>query len=87
MCRLAKWLVYIAAISAAFIMTIAVIDVISSKAFDWSIPSSIDFIGELNVLLVFLAIAYTAQERGHIRITILDRFMSPGLYFAVRISN
>ena len=83
--RIAKWLVYISALSAVVIIAIAVIDVVSSKTVNWSIPSSVEFIGELNVLLVFLVIAYAAQERGHIRITIMEKYMSPAVKFAFKL--
>jgi len=66
-------------------MVIAVVDVIGSKSVGWSVPSSVAFISELNVLLVFMSIAYVTRERGHIRITILEKFMSPGVNFAVML--
>jgi TRAP-type C4-dicarboxylate transport system permease small subunit len=77
-----KWLSYIAAGCAGGTMLIAVADVISTRLFRWSIPSSVEFIEELMVLMVFLGIAYVARERGHIRVTILERYMSPGLRYA-----
>lgn len=77
--RVTKWLTLVAAVCAGFMMVIAVVDVIGAKFFKWAIPSAGGFIEELMVLIVFLSIAYVEQERGHIRITILEeRFTSAG---------
>ena len=83
--RVIKWLSYIAAGCAGVTMLIAVADVISTKLLRYSIPSSVEFIEELMVLMVFLSIAYVAQERGHIRVTILERFMPGSLRFAFEL--
>ena len=83
--RITKWLSFIAAACVGFIMALAVVDVLSSKFFHQPLPGAVQFIAELNVLLIFLAIAYVAQERGHIRITILERFMSAGQIYASKL--
>lgn len=71
-----KWLSYVAAACAGCTMLISVADVISSNFTRWSIPSSVEFIEELMVFMVFLAIAYVKLERGHINVTILERYIS-----------
>jgi len=53
-------------------MSIIVIDIVTSKWFDWSLPGTLDFSEELMVLLTLLPIAYVALERGHISITFLE---------------
>ena len=73
-----KYFSYVAVVCAAFTMIIAVADVIGVKIFKWAIPSSVEYIEELMVLIVFLCIAYVELERGHIRVTIMERFM-PGV--------
>lgn len=80
-----KWLSIGAAIFGGLIMIIATVDVITAKFFDTSVPSGKQFIEEFNVLLVFLAIAYVTHERGHIRITLLERWMSARLAHAFRL--
>jgi TRAP-type C4-dicarboxylate transport system permease small subunit len=71
-----KWLSIGAAVFGALIMIIATVDVISAKVFKTSVPNGKQFIEEFNVLLTFLAIAYVTHERGHIRITILEQWLS-----------
>jgi TRAP-type C4-dicarboxylate transport system permease small subunit len=71
-----KYLSYIAAVFGALIMIIATVDVITAKIFSVSVPSGKQLIEEFNVIIVFLAIPYVAIERGHINITLFDRWMS-----------
>jgi TRAP-type C4-dicarboxylate transport system permease small subunit len=80
-----KWLSIGAAIFGGLIMIIATVDVITAKVFDTSVPSGKQLIEEFNVLLVFLAIAYVTHARGHIRITLLERWMSAGVARAFRL--
>jgi TRAP-type C4-dicarboxylate transport system permease small subunit len=83
--RVCKWLAVIAAFCGGLMMTIAVIDVVGHTFFRYSIPMGVEFIEELNVFLVFLVVAYVALERGHIRITVLERHFSPGLIRVLRL--
>lgn len=80
-----KWLSIGAAVFGALIMVIATVDVITAKVFDTSVPNGKQFIEEFNVLLIFLAIAYVTHARGHIRISILDRWVSAGVGHALRL--
>lgn len=80
-----KWCSFIAAIFGALIMAIATIDVITAKLFAMSVPGGKHLIEEFNVILVFLAVAYVAHERGHIRINILERWMSDRLASAFKL--
>jgi TRAP-type C4-dicarboxylate transport system permease small subunit len=72
-------------IFVGLIMIIATVDVITAKLFGVSVPSGKQLIEEFNVLLVFLAIAYVTHERGHIRLTILERWMSNRLAHTFRL--
>jgi TRAP-type C4-dicarboxylate transport system permease small subunit len=83
--RLCKWLAVISAVCCGLMMTIAVIDIVAHEAFRYAIPMGVEFIEELNVLLVFLVIAYVALERGHIRITVLQPFLPTGVVRGLRI--
>jgi len=83
--RVCKWLAVIAAIVCGLMMVIAVIDVMAHQLFRYAIPMGVEFIEELNVLLVFLVIAYVALERGHIRITVLQPLFPSGLVHVLRI--
>jgi TRAP-type C4-dicarboxylate transport system permease small subunit len=83
--RVCKWLSMVAAFCGGLMMIIAVIDVIGHSFFRIAIPMGVEFIEELNVYLVFLAIAYVALERGHIRITVVERLMPNGLILVFRL--
>lgn len=75
--RVAKWFVYVAAASAGVMMAIAVIDVIGSKFFNRGILGTGEMIEELNIILVFMAVAYVQLDRGHIRIAIIENVLAP----------
>lgn len=79
MTKIIRWFVILSAASAAAMMVIAVVDVVGSKVFNYPLKGAAEFIEELNVLLVFLAIGYVELERGHIRIAVLEKFMFKGL--------
>jgi TRAP-type C4-dicarboxylate transport system permease small subunit len=81
----ARWLAIAGAVCIGIVMILSVIDVISSKFFNAPVPGTIDFIGELNVLLVFLPIAYLAQERGNIIVDIFEHFMSSRTSYALEL--
>jgi TRAP-type C4-dicarboxylate transport system permease small subunit len=66
---------------------LAVTDVIGYKLFSHGIPGASDLIEEFNVILVSMAIAYVQLERGHIRITVLEKFMSAGLSYGMRLAG
>jgi len=70
-----KWLSFVAAFFGALIMIIATADVITAKFFATSVPGGKHLIEEFNAVVVFLALAYVTQERGHIRITLLEQRM------------
>lgn len=85
--RVSRWATVIAAFSGAVMMVIAVVDVAGHSIFRFAIPMGTEFIEELNVLLVFLAIAYVARERGHIRITVLESFMPAVVSRALKLAG
>ena len=83
--KIIRWFVILSAASAAAMMVIAFVDVVGSKFFNWSLKGAAEFIEELNVLLVFLAIGYVELERGHIRIAVLEKFMFKGLLYIFKL--
>jgi TRAP-type C4-dicarboxylate transport system permease small subunit len=76
-----KWLSFVAAFFGALIMIIATVDVITAKFFATSVPGGKHLIEEFNAVVVFLALAYVTQERGHIRITLFEQRMPARLAF------
>lgn len=77
--RVIKWSVYVAVFCSAVILIASVLDVIGAKFFNHGLPGANAFVEELNLVLVFMAIAYVQIERGHLNITMISRLMSPGL--------
>ena len=85
--RVTNRFVDISAVCAGVMVLLAVMDVIGYKLFSHGIPGANDFIEELNVILVSMSIAYVQLERGHIRITVLEKFMSARLSHGIRSSS
>jgi TRAP-type C4-dicarboxylate transport system permease small subunit len=83
--RVCKGTSVFAAFCGALMMTIAVLEVINRTLFRFVIPMGVEFIEELNVYLVFLVIAYVALQRGHIRITVLERLFPTAVIYVLRI--
>jgi TRAP-type C4-dicarboxylate transport system permease small subunit len=80
-----KWLSFVAAFFGALIMIIATVDVITAKFFATSVPGGKHLIEEFNAVVVFLALAYVTQERGHIRITLFEQRMPARVAHAFRL--
>jgi TRAP-type transport system small permease protein len=66
--RFIKWFVIMAEVALAVSMLLSVVDVVSAKIFKAGIPSAVEFVTELNVPMLFGALAFVELERGHIRI-------------------
>jgi TRAP-type mannitol/chloroaromatic compound transport system permease small subunit len=58
-------------------MLICVADVIGTNFFDWPVPGTLEITESTMVLIVFGALAYTQEKRGHIRVEILHGYMRP----------
>jgi TRAP-type mannitol/chloroaromatic compound transport system permease small subunit len=65
--RLIRWFVIMAEIALGISMLLSVVDVVSAKLFKAGIPSVVEFVTELNVPMLFGALAFIELERGHIR--------------------
>jgi TRAP-type C4-dicarboxylate transport system permease small subunit len=83
--RVIKWSVIAAVISTALILVLSVTDIIGSKFFNQGFPGANAFVEELNLVVVFMAIAYVQLERRHMSITMLHRFMSSGVKHAITL--
>lgn len=66
-------------------MLVSVVDVVGAKFFNFGIPSATEFVEQMNVPLVFGAIAFVALERGHIRIDSLDAVISSPIKLLLKI--
>lgn len=83
--KAAWWLKNLGAVSIAILMIINCIDIIGTKFFLRSVPGALNISEELMVFLTLLPIVYVTLERGHIRVTLLERLMNPALRFSFEI--
>src|SRR5881398_2646000 len=74
--RLAVFMVLLGSLGMLASMIICVADVIGTNFFDWPVPGTLEFTESTMVLIVFGALAFTQEKRGHIRVEILHGFMS-----------
>jgi TRAP-type mannitol/chloroaromatic compound transport system permease small subunit len=58
-------------------MFICVADVAGTNFFEWPVPGTLEITESTMVLIVFGALAYTQEKRGHIRVELLHGYMSP----------
>jgi TRAP-type C4-dicarboxylate transport system permease small subunit len=75
--RLAVGMVLLGSVGMMLSMLICVADVIGTNFFGWPVPGALEITESTMVLIVFGALAYTQEKRGHIRVEILHGYMSP----------
>src|SRR5262245_878414 len=75
--RLAVGLVLLGSVGMMLSMLICVADVVGTNFLDWPVPGTLEITESTMVLIVFGALAYTQQKRGHIRVELLHGYMSP----------
>ena len=75
--RLAIGLVLLGSVGMMLSMLICVADVTGTNFFGWPVPGTLEITESTMVLIVFGALAYTQEKRGHIRVELLHGYMSP----------
>jgi TRAP-type mannitol/chloroaromatic compound transport system permease small subunit len=75
--RLGVFMVLLGSIGMLASMAICVADVIGTNFFDWPVPGTLEFTESTMVLIVFGALAFTQDKRGHIRVEILYALFGP----------
>jgi TRAP-type mannitol/chloroaromatic compound transport system permease small subunit len=75
--RLAVFMVLLGSLGMLASMAICVADVIGTNLFDWPVPGTLEFTESTMVLIVFGALAFTQEKRGHIRVEILYTLFGP----------
>lgn len=75
--RLAVFMVLLGSIGMLASMAICVADVIGTNVLDWPVPGTLEFTESTMVLIVFGALAFTQEKRGHIRVELLAQLFSP----------
>jgi len=75
--RLAVGMVLLGSVWMMVSMLICVADVMGTNFIGWPVPGTLEITESTMVLIVFGALAYTQEKRGHIRVDILHYFMSP----------
>lgn len=81
---LTKWLSYLAGLALLAVVFICVVDVVGWKLFGKPVPSAVDFIQYMNVVLVFLAVAYVQMDRGSVAIELGQNHFPRWLKVGVR---
>ena len=74
---LAVGMVLLGSVGMMLSMLICLADVIGTNFFGWPVPGTLEITESTMVLIVFGALAYTQEKRGHIRVEILHGYMSP----------
>lgn len=72
MLKLSRWISYLVGASILIIMLLALVNVIVTKLFKFSVPSATEWITYLNILSVFPAVAFVQLDRGHTRVDLFD---------------
>jgi TRAP-type C4-dicarboxylate transport system permease small subunit len=79
-----KWWSYLAGIGLLCIVLVLVIDVVGWKLFKWPFPSATDFVKNMNVVAVFLAVSYIQTDRGSTAIELFQKSFPRWLKVATR---
>jgi len=75
--RLAVGMILLGSVGLMLSMFICVADVTGTNFFGWPVDGTLEITESTMVLIVFGALAYTQEQRGHIRVELLHGFMSP----------
>jgi TRAP-type mannitol/chloroaromatic compound transport system permease small subunit len=75
--RLALGLLLLGAVGMIVSMLLGVADVIGTKFLDWPVPGTLEATESTMVLIVFGALAYAQERRGHIRVELLYGHAGP----------
>jgi TRAP-type mannitol/chloroaromatic compound transport system permease small subunit len=75
--RLALGLLLLGTLGMLASMLVGVADVVGTKFFDWPVPGTLEFTESTMVLIVFGALAYAQERRGHIRVELLYGHVGP----------
>ena len=75
--RLALGMILLGSVGMIVSMLICVADVTGTNFFGWPVDGTLEITESTMVLIVFGALAYTQEKRGHIRVELLHGYMSP----------
>ena len=75
--RLALGLLLLGAVGMIVSMVLGVADVVGTKFLDWPVPGTLEVTESTMVLIVFGALAYAQERRGHIRVELLYSHAGP----------
>ena len=75
--RLALGLLLLGTVGMIVSMLLGVADVVGTKFLDWPVPGTLEVTESTMVLIVFGALAYTQERRGHIRVELLYTHAGP----------
>ena len=85
--RATKWFLWVSVFCLAVMMTLATVDIITTKFFSRPIPSAGEFIEDFNIPLVFMGMAYVQLHRGHISGALFENTFSKRVNKIVKIGG
>ncbi|MBU8546041.1 MULTISPECIES: TRAP transporter small permease subunit [Roseomonadaceae] len=74
LCTAGAWL---AAISAALLATILIVEVLATSFFNWSQPWAVEYAIYLQCFVLFCGAGWTLRQGGHIRVAVLMQTLPP----------
>jgi len=75
LCTVGAW---IAAVSAALLAAILIVEVIATSFFNWSQPWAVEYAIFLQCFILFCGAGWTLRQGGHIRVSVLLQTLPPG---------
>jgi TRAP-type C4-dicarboxylate transport system permease small subunit len=85
--KIMKWSMLVTVLGTVIVLLLCVLDVIGSKFFNRGIPGSVALIAQMNLVMVFMAVAFAQIERGNIGIAFLNRYLPAGLNHAIAMAG
>lgn len=85
--RITTWFLWVAVVCLVFMMTLATVDIITTKFFSRPIPSAGELIEDFNIPLVFFGMAYVQLHGGHVAGALFENRFSKGVNKAIKVGG
>jgi TRAP-type C4-dicarboxylate transport system permease small subunit len=85
--KVTEWFLSVSILCLVGMMILLTIDIITTKFFNMPIPGVTEIVEDLNIPLVFMAMAYVQLERGHISGPIFEKSFSATINRYIKIGG
>ncbi|MFX0200946.1 MAG: TRAP transporter small permease subunit [Candidatus Hodarchaeota archaeon] len=85
--KVTVWFLFVSVLCLVVMMVLLTIDIITTKFFNMPIPGVTEIVEDLNIPLVFMAMAYVQLERGHIAGPIFENRFSATINNYIKIGG